>query len=141
MARLGVETGPHLSLFKPHNVCSTILFMCIVQEGQLCRGGKQVHGCLGLNGEKGWAGMLTGPGFPFGGVENFLKLGCGVGCTTLSSLKTTEWCPLKRWTLCSVNCVFMEQSPQKPPMTSHMVVYACSHLGKLPSFLRKLRGF
>ena len=29
----------------------------------------------------------------------------------------------------------------KTPMTSHMVAYAHSHLGKLPSFLWKLRGF
>ena len=54
VARLiSVETGPHFSLFKPHNVCSEILFICIVQEGQLCWGRVQVHGCQGLSGEKG----------------------------------------------------------------------------------------
>lgn len=54
VARLiSVETGPHFSLFKPHNVCSEILFTCIVQEGQLCWGRVQVRGCQGLSGEKG----------------------------------------------------------------------------------------
>lgn len=81
-----------------------------------------------------------GDGVSAWGVENFLKLGCGVGCTTLSVLKTTDCCPLKRWALRSLNCLHGVATP-KTPMTSHMVAYAHSHLRKLPSFLRKFRGF
>ena len=71
-----------------------------------------------LPGAKRGEGMSRdahGDGVSTWGVDKFLKLGCGVGCTTLSVLKPTECCPLKRWTLCSLKCVFMEQSPQKPP--------------------------
>ena len=77
-------------------------------------GRKQISGCQGLGGERGWGVTAHGDRVSTWGVENVLKLVCGVGCTTLNVLKTTEWHTLKEWTLCSVNCILIKRSSRKP---------------------------
>ena len=69
-------------MFQLQSICMT-LCICNVQNRQMHRGRKCISDCQGpVSGDMGWLTMDMG--FCFQVDENFLKLFCDDGCTTLN---------------------------------------------------------